>query len=48
MTNDPNHTVRRNEVEATQGSKAPKLVFVLGAGLLLVIIAFALVWLSSR
>lgn len=44
MASDPKV---RNEVEATQGTKKPGLIYVLVAGLVLVVILFAIVWLSQ-
>lgn len=34
----------RNEVEATGGTKRPGLIYVLGASVVLVLVAFAVVW----
>lgn len=40
MTSDPNEKIIMNEVEARQGSNRPKVIYVLVAGVALVIIAF--------
>lgn len=48
MALDPNQNIARNEVEASQGTTRPKLIYVLGAALVLVLIAFAIVWASSK
>ena len=41
MASDPKV---KNEVEASQGTKTPGLIYVLIAGVVLVIIAFGIVW----
>ncbi len=48
MVSDPNAKIERNEVEARQGTTRPNLFYVLIGGVVLVIIAFAGVWLFSR
>jgi hypothetical protein len=40
MTSDPNQKIELNRVEARQGSNRPKVIYVLVAGVVLVIIAF--------
>jgi hypothetical protein len=47
MASDHNTTVTKTPVEARQGSTRPNLIYVLGASLILVIAAFAIVWLST-
>ena len=46
MASDPNATITRDPVEARQGSTKPNLIYVLGGSLILVIAAFAIVWVS--
>ena len=41
MTTDPRQTIVRSPVEAKQGSNRPRLIYVLVAGLVLVVAAFA-------
>jgi hypothetical protein len=48
MASDPNADISRNPIEARQGSTRPGLIYVLIGGLVLVVIAFGAVWLSSR
>jgi hypothetical protein len=48
MVSDPNADIQRNQVEARQGTNRPKLIYVLIAGVVLVIVAFAAVWLFSK
>ena len=48
MASDPNEHIQRNQVEARQGTTRPNLIYVLVAGVVLVIIAFAVVWLSTK
>lgn len=38
-------TKQRNEIEAKQGTTKPKLIYVLVAGLVLILVAFGAVWL---
>ena len=40
-------TIRRNEVEARQGTNRPKVIYVLVASVALIIIAFVAVWLFT-
>lgn len=40
MTSDPNEEILRNKVEVRQGSTRPRVIYVLMAGLALVILAF--------
>lgn len=48
MTSDPNANIRKTTVEARQGSTRPGLIYVLAFGLALVIVAFAIVWFTTR
>lgn len=48
MASDPNEDIARNQVEARQGTSRPGLIYVLGGGLVLIIIVFGIVWLSSK
>lgn len=48
MTSDPNAEIQRNTVEARQATNRPTTYYVVIAGIVLVAIAFAIVWLSSR
>ena len=48
MASDPNEKIERNTVEARQGTSRPGLIYVLGAGLVLVIVAFVIVWLTTK
>jgi hypothetical protein len=47
MASDPNANIQRNPVEATQGTKRPGLIYVLGGGLVLILIVFAVIWLAQ-
>ena len=47
MASDPNQQIDRNTVEARQGSTRPKVFYVLIVGLVLVIAAFAMIWLAQ-
>ena len=40
MASDPNEDITLNKVEARQGSNRPKVIYVLVAGVVLVILAF--------
>jgi hypothetical protein len=40
MASDPNEDITLNKVEARQGSNRPKVIYVLVAGVALVIVAF--------
>jgi hypothetical protein len=40
MASDPNENITLNKVEARQGSNKPKVIYVLVAGVALVIVAF--------
>ena len=44
MASDPNEKIVKNEVQARQGSRKPNLIYVLAAGIVLIIVAFGLVW----
>ena len=48
MASDPNADIQRNTVEARQGTDKPKVIYVLIAGVALVLVAFLGVWLFSR
>ncbi len=48
MVSDPNADIRRNPVEARQGTNKPKVIYVLIGGVALVLVAFVGVWLFSR
>ena len=47
MVSDPNDTIERNPVEAKQGTNRPKVIYVLVAGVALIIVAFLVVWLTT-
>ncbi|WP_158810815.1 hypothetical protein [Beijerinckia sp. L45] len=40
MASDPNDDITLNKVEARQGSTKPKMIYVLIAGVVLVVVAF--------
>ena len=42
MTSDPNQDISLNKVEARQGTARPKMIYVLAAGVVLVIAAFVI------
>lgn len=44
MTSDPNQDIEVNKLESRQGSTRPHLIYVVGAGVVLVVIIFAVVW----
>ena len=43
MASDPNQDIKRNTVEARQGSTRPNMIYVLIAAVILVVVAFILV-----
>ena len=43
MASDPNQDITLNKVEARQGTNRPRLIYVLVAGVALVIVAFIVV-----
>jgi len=47
MASDPNDNIERNQVEARQGTTRPNLIYVLVAGVILVIVGFIVVWLTT-
>ena len=47
MASDPNDDIERNTVEARQGSPRPGVIYVLIAAVVLVIVLFAIIWLSQ-
>lgn len=44
----PSEPKQRNTTEATQGTRAPRLIYVLVAGIALVIVGFFIVYLSTK
>jgi flagellar biosynthesis/type III secretory pathway M-ring protein FliF/YscJ len=48
MASDPNANIKLNQVEARQGTRAPKLVYVLAASVALVVVVFAIIWATQR
>ncbi len=48
MASDPNEMIEKNEVQARQGTRKPNLVYVLGASVVLIIVAFGLIWAFTR
>ena len=48
MASDPNQDIERNTVEARQGSSRPRVIYVLIAGVILIIVAFALTGAFTR
>lgn len=48
MASDPNEDIELNKVEARQGTSRPHLIYVLGAALVLIIVVFAIVSLSTK
>ena len=48
MASDPNEKIKIDTVGARQGSTRPNLVYVLGAAVVLVLIAFAVVWAMQK
>ena len=44
MASDPNQDIERGTVEARQGSTKPGVIYVLIGGVVLVLIAFAVIW----
>jgi hypothetical protein len=48
MASDPNQKIVKNEVQARQGSTRPKVIYVLVASVVLIIVAFGLVWTFTR
>ena len=48
MASDPNANISKTTVDARQGSTRPNLIYVLGASMVLVIVAFAIVWMSTK
>ena len=47
MASDPNDDIKRNTVEARQGTTRPGVIYVLIAGCVLVVVVFAIIWLSQ-
>ena len=47
MASDPNQEIKRNTVEARQGSTRPGVIYVLIGGVVLVLVAFAIIWLAQ-
>ena len=48
MASDPNQKIVKNEVQARQGSRKPNLIYVLVASVVLIIVAFGLIWVFQR
>lgn len=48
MASDPDAEIDRSPVEARQGSTRPHLIYVLCAGLVLIVVVFAIVWLATK
>ena len=48
MSSDPNQDISKNQVEAKQGSNRPGVIYVLIASVILVIVAFAIVWATTK
>lgn len=43
MASDPNADIEKNEVEARQGSTRPKVIYVLIAGVILIVAVFFII-----
>ena len=48
MASDPNQDIRKNQVEARQGTNRPGVIYVLIASVILIIVAFAIVWATTK
>ena len=44
MASDPNQDIKRDAVEARQGSTKPGVIYVLIGGVVLVLVVFAIIW----
>ena len=44
MASDPNQDIRKNPVEAKQGTDRPKMIYVLGASVVLILVVFIVIW----
>ncbi len=47
MVSDPNADIKRNQVEAKQGTNRPKMIYVLVASVALIVVGFVVVWLTT-
>ena len=48
MASDPNQTIRKTPIEASQGTSRPKMIYVLGASVVLIVVVFAIIWSMQR
>ena len=44
MASDPNQDIKKSTVEVRQGTNRPKMIYVLGASVVLIIVVFAIIW----
>ena len=48
MASDPNQEIVKDTVPARQGTTKPKLIYVLGASVVLIVVVFAIVWATTK